>query len=268
MDKLLVLSDLHLSAGERIAGLDPSERLDRGLARITRDHPDAKALILLGDLTHRGTIAQYQELHKRLQDLPFPVFPMLGNHDQRDHFLQVFGADAACETGYVQHVVDLPTHRIVMLDTLDGPPFVKGHHSGALSPEQLEWLEDTLAGRGNRDAIVFMHHPPFVTGIAGMDKIRLDDGEAILRLLAKHGVAHLFCGHLHRSVSGTTQRVPWTLIKSTNHQGPLDLISLDSSLSTDDPAGYALVLLGQGTVVCHHEDIDAAAVVSNDPASG
>ena len=64
MQKILFISDPHICVwGETIIGLDPSVRLHSVLEAATTAHPDAEALVLLGDLTHHGSAEEYQELH-------------------------------------------------------------------------------------------------------------------------------------------------------------------------------------------------------------
>lgn len=267
MEKLLVMTDLHIcSAGDTIIGLDPVDRFCNGLSHALKAHPDAAALILMGDLTHQGTPDQYIRLHDILRDLPLPVIPMLGNHDRRDAFLSVF-PDAPLSNGFVQTVVDLPHHRIITLDTLDGPPYLPGHHSGRLCETRTEWLRTALDGAGNRTPLVFAHHPPFETGIIGMDLIRLKNGDALRDLLAAHPGVMLFCGHVHRTISGVTKGVPWMIFKSPCHQGVIDLENPDSSLSVDEPAAYGLLLLSPDNVVAHTQDVGISGDAIRDDGS-
>ena len=255
MKKLLFLSDLHIVApGQRIIGLDPSARLSAALQAATAAHPDAEALVLLGDLTHHGAPEEYAELARILARVALPIVPMLGNHDRRDAFLSAF-PDAPLADGFVQSVRDIGQTRLITLDSLDGPPYPEGHHAGRLCPTRLAFLEEALATRDGRQAIVCIHHPPFDTGIPGMDRIKLADGDAFLDLLAGHGNLHLICGHVHRTMSGSTRGVPWSMFKSPCHQGVLDLISPNSHLSTDEPGAYGLALLMQDGVVIHSEDV-------------
>ena len=91
MTKIIVITDLHItSAGDTIIRLDPVVRFQSVLDAALTDHPDARMLILMGDLTHHGTVNQYERLHGALKDCPIPVIPMLGNHDRRDAFYAVF----------------------------------------------------------------------------------------------------------------------------------------------------------------------------------
>ncbi len=255
MRKLLLMTDIHiLPEGGRIIGLDPLARFRAALDHALIRHPDAEALILMGDLTHHGAPEEYARLADTLDGLPVPVLPMIGNHDRREAFLAAFPKAPQTADGHVQTVRDLDTHRIITLDTLDGPPYPKGHHAGRLCPARLAWLSEALAGADGRLPLVFAHHPPYAIGIPGMDMIPLADGEALLALLARHG-AHLFCGHVHRTISGSQSGVPWTMLKGTCHQGPLDLVTPDSSLSIDEPGAYGVLLLPRGGVVAHSEDV-------------
>jgi Icc protein len=215
MQKMLFLSDLHISApGETIIELSPSQRFAEALEAAITAHPDAAALILLGDLTHHGTDAEYAELARLLAGVTIPIIPMLGNHDRRDAFLRAFPDAPQTPTGHIQQWRDIAQHRVISLDSLDGPPFVDSHHSGQLCAKRRAFLEDALATRGGRHAVVCIHHPPFETGIVGMDRIALAEGAAFLDLLALHGRVHLICGHIHRTMSGSARGVPWSMFKA------------------------------------------------------
>jgi len=257
LQKLLFLTDLHLTAGqETIIGLDPAARMKAVLDAALAAHPDAAALILMGDLAHRGEPAAYAVLKDILAPVGVKVIPMIGNHDRREAFLAAFPDAPQSPGGFVQAWVDLDAHRIITLDTLDGPPYADDHHAGHLCPERLAFLDEALRSRAGRHAVVCMHHPPFDTGVVSMDQIGLTNGDEVMDLLSHHGNLSLMCGHLHLTVTGVTKGVPWTVLKSPCHQGVVDLVSLNAHLSTDAPGSYALGLLGQDRFVLHHVDVD------------
>lgn len=255
MQKLLFLSDLHMTAaGETIVGLDPAERLAAVLDAALSAHGDAAAMVLLGDLTHHGELSEYQRLRALIDRVSIPVIPMLGNHDRRETFVDVF-PDAPMADGFVQGVRDIGTTRLITLDSLDGPPYPEGHHAGRLCETRLRLLENALATRDGRHTVVCIHHPPFDTGIIGMDRIKLAEGDAFLDLLASYGNLHLICGHIHRTMSGSSRGVPWSMFKSPCHQGVLDFADPNSHLSSDEPGAYGLALLFHDGVVVHSEDV-------------
>ena len=112
--------------------------------------------------------------------------------------------------------------------------------------------------------MVFAHHPPYPVGLPGMDAIPLVNGAEVLDLLALYPGSHLFCGHVHRTISGCTRGVPWTMFKSPCHQAPLDLVSHDSSLSVDEPGAYGVLLLTPDGVIAHSEDVGLSGTIGTD----
>ncbi len=261
--KLLVISDLHLTTdGERVIGLDPEKLNKAVLAQALERHSDASALILLGDLAHSGQSAAYTALRELLAPVKMPILPMVGNHDRREAFVAAFPDAPHSKGGFIQTACDFGNWRALTLDTLLGPPYREDEHFGFLCEDRLEWLKDQVARASGRPLLVCTHHPPFQTGIPGMDKIRLSNGAEVLDILADHGSAYLICGHVHRTISGTTRGVPWSMIKSPCHQGPLDLNSGDSSLSLDETGGYAIVLLTENGVIVHNEDLARAGAMA------
>ena len=253
--KVLAIADLHLTAGRaRIIGLDPWARFEAVLSRALGEHGDAALLVLMGDLAHRGEAEVYARLAARLSRVSVPVVPMLGNHDRREPFRAAFPLAPAGPGDFVQTARDAGPARILTLDTLDGPPYPAGHHAGRLCPARLEWLDRELGAAADRPVVVCLHHPPVAVGLPGMDRIALADPAPLLDRLHRHGRAHLVAGHIHRTISGSTRGVPWTILKSPCHQAPLDLAAPDSSLSIDEAGAYGLLLLSAEGVVVHSED--------------
>ncbi len=259
MLKLIVLTDLHMvPRGTRIIGLDPYRRLASGIRHIATHHADADAVIVLGDLAHRGDVASYRRLVPLLRRLPQPVHLMLGNHDDRSSFRRVFPAVPLDPSGYAQQVIDLAGYRLVLLDTLDAPADGRpGSAAGRLCAMRRAWLDAALASAGRRRVLLFMHHPPGPTGFSGMDAVRLADGEDVFRLLHRYGnVAHIFAGHIHRTINGTWHGMPFSMFKSPVHQQPMAFASASASLSVDEPAAYGIVLAGEHGVVVHTDDYE------------
>lgn len=261
--KLLVLTDIHtVEHGDAIIGLDPVERFRDVLDHALAHHGEADRVIIMGDLVHHGRVAQYERLRDALSALEMPVTLLMGNHDKRDAFHEIFGG-----SGFVQGRFEFGDTTGLFLDTLDGPPYVKGHHAGVLCEDRLEWL-DTELGAAKGRVLIFMHHPPFDTGFDGMDAIKLANYKTFFEVIERHGnVAHLFCGHVHRTISGTARGIPFTIFKSPCHQMPMLLGATGSSHSIDEPGAYGIVLLNDDTVVVHHQDVGLPSVIVEDPFS-
>ena len=258
MHKILLLSDLHLRGpNQKIIGINPMERLKSALDHALACHPDADRLILLGDLTHSGKVLEFERLKSLTDQCPIPVTFTLGNHDNRDHFRNVFANVEPDENGHIQSVIDIGDYRMVVLDTLDGPPFRNYHHSGKYCAARQSWLDHQIATAEGRKILIFMHHPPMDVGFPGMDAIKLADGNAFLKRYA-HKATHLFCGHIHRTISGTTNGLGFTIFKSPVHQMPMELSGTESSYSVPEPGAYGVILLTENSIIAHTEDFDLA----------
>ncbi|MGE4609965.1 MAG: phosphodiesterase [Paracoccaceae bacterium] len=258
MDKLLVFTDLHVrGVGQSIFGVDTLERLREGIEHATNLHPDAVRIVLTGDIVHSGKLLEYERVKVVLDAVDIPITLMCGNHDNRENLLAVF-PDTPTSGGFLQSVVDLGDTRLIMLDTLDGPPFRNDHHSGVLCETRMEWLRnalDTATGR----VLVFMHHPPHAVGFPGMDDIRLRNGDVLLALLKNHpNVAHFFAGHVHRTISGSVDGLGFSMFKSPSYQMPFDLVGANAAVSTPEPGAYGIVLLYKNRVIVHTEDFQLA----------
>ena len=249
--KLLVLTDIHLvEEGSEIIGLDPFVRFNEVLDHAVAHHGDAERLIITGDLAHHGRVAQYERLKASLEQVEIPVTLLLGNHDRRDAFRDVFGV-----SGFVQARHEIGDVTCLCLDTLAGPPYVDGHHAGELCSDRMEWLKEQLETARDR-VLLFMHHPPFDSGFDGMDVIKLADPDAFYELIHQFPkVEHLICGHVHRTMSGHARGMPFTILKSPCHQMPMLLGATGSAHSVDEPGAYGIVLLGPDSIVVHTQDV-------------
>ncbi|MFK4384223.1 metallophosphoesterase [Bradyrhizobium sp. USDA 223] len=138
--KLLHLSDIHLTApGSTIGGRDPRVNFERALAHALNDHHDAELMVITGDLSDWGDLADYQWLKQRLDAYPLPVRLCIGNHDRRAAFLSVF-PDLADENGFVQGIHDTAAGRCLFLDTAHPET-----HAGRYCDDRFGWLEARLS---------------------------------------------------------------------------------------------------------------------------
>ena len=261
MTKIIIFTDLHMiPAGKTIIGLDPAQRLAAGIEHVNRYHPDADTVIVTGDLAHRGDHASYERLKVELDKLVPPLAITVGNHDQREAFLEVFKDTVTDENGFVQRVIDFDDCRAVLLDTLFAPPYdFPNSHSGLLCAKRLEWLDRQLETAGDKPVLLFMHHPPHATGFTGMDQIRLVNEVEFYDLVKKRGnVLHIFAGHVHRTISGSSRGIPFSVFKSPVHQQPMPFEAPNASLSVDEPAAYGIAVMTDTGVLVHTEDYEIA----------
>jgi len=252
MQKIIVFTDIHIvPEGEDIIGLDPAARFAQGLTHALAHHPDAARIVITGDLTHHGTPQEYARLRGLLADCPLPVSLMLGNHDRRAPFLAAFPDTPVTSQGFVQDAIDIGDTRLILLDTLNEE--AEDTHSGYLCAHRLDWAAAALDGAAR--ALVFTHHPPFLTGFGGMDWIGLKNrAELIARLHAAGNVAQIVSGHVHRTILGSAGGIPAAILKSPCHQMPMALGYQDPRLSVNEPGAYGLILIDKDGIVVHTDD--------------
>lgn len=227
------ITDPHigLDPGPLASRLDPQGGLRRALAHVRTLQPAVDVLLLTGDLADSGRPQDYAEIAALLADtLPTPaeggprVLAVPGNHDLRAHARQALAtampvapdAPGDCVCLHVEH----GGLHLIGLDTV-----VPGAPHGALEADQLAWLQRQLATCAGAPVLIFMHHPPLVSGMAAMDACGLLRGRAELaRLVAAHGgVQAIAAGHLHRPIVGQLGGAPVVVAPSSSHQLALDL---------------------------------------------
>ena len=227
------ITDPHigLEPGPLTGRLDPRGGLRRALTHVRTLQPAVDVLLLTGDLADSGRPQDYAEIAALLADtLPTPaeggprVLAVPGNHDLRAHARQALAqtmpvapdAPGDCVCLHVEH----GGLHLIGLDTV-----VPGAPHGALEADQLAWLQRQLATCAGAPVLIFMHHPPLVSGMAAMDACGLLQGRAELaRLVAAHGgVQAIAAGHLHRPIVGQLGGAPVVVAPSSSHQLALDL---------------------------------------------
>ncbi|SEL01268.1 Calcineurin-like phosphoesterase [Roseovarius nanhaiticus] len=251
MRKTLIFTDLHYTApGGRIGHLDPDARFRAGLAHALAQFPDAERIVVTGDLTHHGRPEEYAHLRTALADCPLPVHLTIGNHDRRAIFAAAFPDAPRTSEGHVCEVVDTQDARLILLDTVDD-----GQHAGVVCDVRLAWLDAALAGAEGRPVVLFLHHPPMLTGFDAMDEIGLTNRAALLAVLKRRAnTCQIIAGHMHRTISGPAGGIPTTILKSPCHQSPILRPGMDSHSSIDEPGAYGILYLGPEGPIVHSED--------------
>jgi 3',5'-cyclic AMP phosphodiesterase CpdA len=140
-------------------------------------------------------------------------------------------------------------------------------HSGFLCEDRLNWLRQQLDAAQGRRVLIFMHHHPHKIGFAGMDMINMRNGAELLGLLGSYpNVAHFFAGHVHRTISGTTRGIGFSMFNITCHQAHFVQLVQDPTLSVEEPAAYGIILLDENSVIAHTDDFEIAQM-STDTAT-
>lgn len=248
------ITDLHIRApGKKVAGrVDTADFLARAVAKLNRLDPQPDFLLVTGDLVDRGTQDEYERLKELLALLAMPVRLSLGNHDGRDGFRAVFGANEYWDPAesFVQYAFEAGPVRILVLDTLD-----TGKPSGALCGQRLDWLAARLEKDRTTPTVVALHHPPVPVGMSGMDPIGLLKGGERLyaSIAAAPNVERLLAGHLHRSVTARYAGTVLDVMPGVAHQCHLDLADGVPQRLIFEPPAIQLHLWVEGTGLVSHK---------------
>ncbi|MBT5195162.1 MAG: phosphodiesterase [Rhodospirillaceae bacterium] len=239
------ISDFHISAPDGTADLmfQTAAHLRVAVAHLN-NLPERPAFVLCtGDLVDGGGVEPYAILAEILAGLNMPFYLIPGNHDDSDAMRRAFPdhGHLAGHDGFIQYTIEDWAPRLIALDTL-----IPGEAGGRLCPTRLGWLRDRLAEQPDRPTILFMHHPPFRSGLAMMDGMALEDPSGLAEIVRRHSMVEVvLAGHLHRHI---TRRFAGTVAMTAPgpaHQIALDLSGRDQlSLIMEPPAGLLHLWLG------------------------
>lgn len=249
------ISDLHIKRPGEVAYnlVDTAAALSRCVAHLNAMRPAPTIVVCSGDLVDGGADEEYAHLAGLLAPLAIPLVAIPGNHDAREPMRRAFPAQPyARASGPMDLMVQAGDLDLILLDSS-----VPGQPHGELEPSTLAWLDERL-GASERPALVFLHHPPFVTGITHMDVQNLRNAEALAVILRKRKRARLVAaGHVHRAVTTSFVGIPATICPAPNHAVDLDLAALRApSLRVEPPAFHLHAWFADtGMLVTHHVPI-------------
>jgi len=195
---------------------DTSAALGRAVRFLENLSPRADAVLVTGDLAHYGRPGEYARLRELLAPLSTPAFVVPGNHDRREALRAVFGdvGYLPAHDGPLHYAIDRFPVRLIGFDTRR-----PGFAGGAATPDGLAWLARTLADAPKQATVLFMHHPPFHTGIVYMDAHGFVGLSELQTLIACNPQVRLILsGHVHRDVVSTSGGVVARTSRSTARQ--------------------------------------------------
>lgn len=193
---IVQISDLHmtLEGREIVPGVDTFAYAAAAVERIKALPQAPDAVIVTGDIADEILPAEYAAAARLLGRLDGPVYVVPGNHDDRDMIRAAFPGHGYLPEGRLNFVVESGPVRLIGLDSL-----VDGAIHGELGAQTLTWLDDALKAAPDQPTLVFLHHPPFVTGLPVMDGWGLKDAVALEAVISRHPqVQRVVSGHVHR----------------------------------------------------------------------
>ncbi len=225
--RIAQLTDPHIVGhGELLHGnIDSGKRLSDAISVINNMEPAVDVILITGDLVEQPDDAAYMALQEILYECQSPVFLIPGNHDSRSAMHAKFGGTHMypCAKDFAQYDLNDHAVRLIALDSV-----WEGNELPEFDEGRANWLANALSQEPNKPTLLFIHHPPFHTGIAFVDLAPSDWYGHLSRLISEHSQVKLvLCGHAHTTMSGQIAGVPVYVAPSSAFQ-------LSSSLGVDE----------------------------------
>ncbi|GAB6053444.1 phosphodiesterase [Magnetospira thiophila] len=252
---IVQISDLHLRTdGVPIKDLVNAEAaLAACVDHIQHLTPTPNIVLVTGDLVQKDAPElNYREVHHILDDLPCPWVAIPGNHDERVPMREILspGGHVPAEGTFLHQVIETYPLRLIGLDTKRDDA-----NEGRLCAERLDWLKARLDEQPDRPTLIFMHHPPFATGVEFLDgHFHKFEGAAELKTLLKgySNIAGVICGHVHRQVQTCFAGTLATVAPGVQFQMGLDFSPGAQSSLVLEPSSVALYHWSEtGGLVAH-----------------
>jgi Icc protein len=243
--RIVHLADLHLtgSPGKLTHGVDPHANLAAAVAAIRKQVPAPDLVVLGGDLLEDGEHSSYQAVLDLFKDLQVPVQVVFGNHDSLAGFRKTAQPQRGPEfPGY--YSFDLKGVHFAMLYTA-----CSGKEYGRLEEKQLLWLNEDLHRSSQKPVLVFMHHPPFDTGVGWLDKLRLANAREFWEIIPPYArnILGVFAAHLHLQHTCLHRGVVAASCPAVSFQFSGNADSPRGGLS-EEPPGFNLIDLAGGSL--------------------
>jgi len=252
------ISDLHIKSPGKLAygRVDTAMALEHCIAALNAFAPAVDFVVISGDLADAPSVEEYDHLKCLLATLKLPFAGIPGNHDSREMMRSAFpNAGYAYPSGPLNQKIKVGELDLLLLDSS-----VPDKPHGKLDAPTLQWLDGMLAASSDRPALLFLHHPPFVTGIWHMDRQNLHNAADLAAIVQRHPrVQHIATGHVHRATLTTFAGRPCTICPVANHAVDLDLDhQRQPSFRIEPPAFHLHTWFageGFGNLVTHHVPI-------------
>ncbi len=253
MTKILQISDPHIAPRGQLVyeKVDTAKALQETVETINRldGHIGPIDLVIVtGDLTEHGLAEEYQHFRQIMASLKTPWRAVPGNHDQRETMRAAFADHHwMSDEGPIDWRYDGSDFCVLGLDTL-----VEGAAHGQMQPASELFLKTQLREQGGKPALIGFHHPPFDSGLATMDRQRLNDPSPLAAAIRGYdGEIRLICGHLHRAIAGLFEGRLCHVCPGTSHAVTLDQREDAENSLTMEPGGFLLHELRGASFLSH-----------------
>lgn len=241
--RILQISDFHLRGDGKLSFqvVDTASFLKSTKAHLEHvfslDGQKPDMIVVTGDIADSGDEKAYLMVYEALSSFNVPVYAVPGNHDRRDRMVRILKGWTIPNpqtAPFLCYAVQTEEARLLFLDTLN-----PGSHAGHMREAELAWLDNELQSNKNVPTLIFMHHPPFITGLPAMDE-PFENREQLRTALMKAPWARLCCGHMHRPIFTVWAGVPCVTAPAASMQIELDFTPEGGDTFRMETPGYLL----------------------------
>lgn len=241
--RILQISDFHLRGDGKLSFqvVDTASFLKSTKAHLEHvfalDGQKPNMIVVTGDIADSGDEKAYLMVYEALSSFNVPVYAVPGNHDRRDRMVRILKGWTIPNpqtAPFLCYAVQTEEARLLFLDTLN-----PGSHAGHMREAELAWLDNELQSNKNVPTLIFMHHPPFITGLPAMDE-PFENREQMRTVLMKAPWARLCCGHMHRPIFTVWAGVPCVTAPAASMQIELDFTPEGGDTFRMETPGYLL----------------------------
>lgn len=241
--RILQISDFHLRGDGKLSFqvVDTASFLKSTKAHLEHvfslDGQKPDMIVVTGDIADSGDEKAYLMVYEALSSFNVPVYAVPGNHDRRDRMVRILKGWTIPNpqtAPFLCYAVQTEEARLLFLDTLN-----PGSHAGHMREAELAWLDNELQSNKTVPTLIFMHHPPFITGLPAMDE-PFENLEQLRTVLMKAPWARLCCGHMHRPIFTVWAGVPCVTAPAASMQIELDFTPEGGDTFRMETPGYLL----------------------------
>ena len=245
------LTDIHIKAGGKYAYncVDTLSHLRRAVDHLNSFTPRLDFVVISGDLVDLGRADEYDLFKQEISRLDLPFYVIPGNHDHRDVMREAFADhEYLTKSGPLQFSFEQSGLRLIGLDTT-----LPGKSDGHFEADKQAWLREELEAHKDQPMLIFMHHPPFKTGIRHMDDIMLQSADQDFWPVVSgcSQILQISCGHVHRAIEVFKNGFPVSICPASGHQVTLDLDPEGPPSFVMDPPATRVFHWTDGELVNH-----------------
>lgn len=246
------ISDLHVRTdGHLLKGkIDSIATLNAAIEHVNALSPRPDLLLITGDLANKAHNQDYTFICRELNRLNMPAYVIPGNHDNRDMMRENFTDRGylPADSHFLHYVLEDFPLRMIGLDTKRND-----HDGGEMCDERLQWLEGVLSDAPERPSMIFMHHPPFETGIDFMDNRPFVNADKLEHLVKQHSqITGVICGHTHRKTTVSWGNTIASIAPSVAYQMTMDFTPDAKPSFMLEPAGCPILLWNEDRGLTFH----------------